>query len=67
MCLLSWLLPVKAFPQIWQIILPGSIPHRGYSCSGGAVGNLEGFLICLPHVRFLSIKTLQNKASLLNS
>jgi hypothetical protein len=38
----------KAFPQVSQIILPGSIPRSGSSCSGGAVGNLQGFLICLP-------------------
>ena len=49
MCLSSWLLVVKAFPHISQTSLPGCIPRMGSSCSGGALGRVERFLICLPY------------------
>ena len=61
MCRSSWLLVEKVFPHITQTNLPGTIPRRGSSCSGGTLGNFEGFLIFLPYGGFLSIKLIKIK------
>ena len=56
MCLLSWPLFAKGLPHISQVTLLGSIPRSGSSCSGGALGRVGLFLICLLWADFFSIK-----------
>jgi hypothetical protein len=61
MCLSSWLLVLKDFPHISHTSSPGSIPLKGSSCKGGALGRMDRFLICFRFDGLVIKMTLHDK------